>query len=79
MASVQNRHVLVVGESTEFARRGGAVGFYVAGDTVRFALNVAAARRHSLTLNAKILSLGKRVDATTSSRVRSDHGGGSQV
>jgi hypothetical protein len=65
MKAVEGSHVLLVGESTQFAEVGGCIGFYLSGETVRFAINVEAARREGLTLNAKLLSLGRRIDGST--------------
>jgi hypothetical protein len=53
--------VLVVGETPGFAERGGIANFFVDGDRIRFEINVDAARRAQLRMDAKLLSLGKPV------------------
>jgi hypothetical protein len=58
---VQGTPVLVVGESAGFARAGATVNFYLDQETIRFEINVAAAKAQRLTINAKLLSLGTLV------------------
>ena len=53
--------VLVVGETPDFARRGGSIAFLVEDNRVRFEVNLDAARRAKLTISAKLLSLAKTV------------------
>jgi hypothetical protein len=56
-----NEYVLLVGESPDFARRGGIINFFLHGDTVRFEFNTEIAQKKQLALNAKLYSLGVRV------------------
>lgn len=63
--SIAGKHVLLVGESPRFAEAGGCIGFFLSGETVRFAINVETARRERLTLDAKLLSLGKPIGNST--------------
>lgn len=49
--------VLLVGESPEFARKGGTVNFTIQDNKVRFEVNVDAARRARLKISAKLLTL----------------------
>jgi len=58
LAKTQGQPVFVVGESPGFAEQGASANFIMEGDRVRFQLNVDAARRAQLGLDAKILSLG---------------------
>ena len=60
MESLQERNVLIVGESPGFASRGGCINFFIDDDTVRFEINVASAGDHGLNLNAKLLNLGRQ-------------------
>ncbi len=60
---LQGDPVLLVGESTGFASRGGAINFYVVGNHVRFELNPEQALQSNLVLNAKMHSLGTRVSS----------------
>ena len=59
--AARGKHVLVVGETPGFARRGGIINFFIDGNNVRFELNVEIARQEQLSLNAKMHSLGVRV------------------
>jgi hypothetical protein len=51
--------VLVVGETPGFAERGGTVNFYLDQDTVRFELNLIAARQQGLSVDAKLQNLAR--------------------
>jgi hypothetical protein len=55
------RPVLTVGETPDFARAGGIIGFYVQKDRVRFEINLEAARRAGLHLSSKLLTLARIV------------------
>ncbi|MCE5266517.1 MAG: YfiR family protein [Planctomycetaceae bacterium] len=61
IAKTQKESVFVVGEVPGFAEQGAMVNFIVEGDRVRFEINVDAARRAQLRMDAKLLSLGIRV------------------
>jgi hypothetical protein len=52
--------VLLVGESPGFAERGGIINFYQSGANVRFELNPERGVQSSLSLDAKLLSLGTK-------------------
>lgn len=54
--------VLIVGETSKFAEAGGVVGFYIAGDSVRFKINVRSMRRKGLSVDAKLLRVAKIVE-----------------
>jgi hypothetical protein len=60
---VAGQPVLLVGESTGFAERGGIINFYQSGSNVRFELNADKAVEAQLSLSAKLLSLGTKVSA----------------
>jgi hypothetical protein len=51
-------HVLIVGESPSFASSGGVVNFQLSAGKVRFEINLTAAKRRELALDAKLLNLG---------------------
>ena len=55
------KSILVVGESTGFAERGGIVNFYQSGPNIRFELNPDKASQAQLSFDAKLLSLGTKV------------------
>ncbi len=61
IGAVQGRPVLVVGDSENFARRGGALGFVKEGGTVKFEANPKAAARNGLTVSAKLLRVARSV------------------
>jgi YfiR/HmsC-like len=52
---------LVVGESTDFAERGGAVQFFLESNKLRFAINVDAIQRARLQASSKLLALARIV------------------
>ena len=56
--------VLTVGEAPGFTENGGIVNFYVEGDRIRFEINAETARQSQLHMDAKLLNLGKRADAS---------------
>lgn len=56
--------VLLVGESPGFAQRGGIINFYQSGANVRFELNPDRGVECQLSLDAKLLSLGTKPEAT---------------
>ncbi|MEN6459424.1 MAG: YfiR family protein [Thermoguttaceae bacterium] len=58
LAKTQKESVFVVGEVSGFAEQGAMANFVVEGDRVRFEINVDAARRAQLRMDAKLLSLG---------------------
>ena len=53
--------VLSVADSDRFAESGGVAQLILEGDRMRFAVNVASARRARLTLSSKLLNLAKIV------------------
>lgn len=61
LSSVKGSNALIVGESENFAERGGSVQFYVENSRLRFAVNVDAVQRARLTVSSKLLMLAKIV------------------
>lgn len=57
-----DHHVLTVGDTAGFARKGLAVNFYIEDDSVRFEINREAARLAGITVSAKLLRLAKLVE-----------------
>lgn len=53
--------VLLVGESENFAAKGGTIGFFVEQNRIRFEVNLDAAQRAHLTISSKLLSLARIV------------------
>lgn len=60
-AAVNDRPVLLVGESPDFCRQGGAINFVIKDNTVKLQLNLAAAKDHSLTLHSGLIKLASDV------------------
>jgi hypothetical protein len=57
----QSKAILTVGDAPAFCQSGGIIGFQVADQRVRFAVNLEAARRAQLKMSSKLLSLAARV------------------
>jgi hypothetical protein len=53
--------LLLVGETEAFVTSGGAIGFFVDGGRMRFAINARAADRAGVRLSAKLLTLAKLI------------------
>lgn len=62
LSSLKSASVLVVGESDDFAERGGTVQFFLENNKLRFAVNVDAAKRAHLQISSKLLALAKIVN-----------------
>lgn len=58
---LENKHTLIVGESTSFALAGGAIGFYVEKKKMRFEVNTAETKRRGLSISSKLLKLARIV------------------
>ncbi len=52
---------LTVGESEQFARSGGVIGFVLRDETVRFVINAAARDRAGLRISSRMLSLAAAI------------------
>jgi hypothetical protein len=59
--------LLTIGEIPRFAEIGGDVNFFLEGDRVRFEINVDTLRGKKLLIDAKLLSLGKKLSSTMNS------------
>jgi hypothetical protein len=57
--SSKGMNALVVGESTDFAERGGGIQFFLEDNRLRFAVNVDAVQRSGLRISSKLLALAK--------------------
>jgi hypothetical protein len=53
--------ILTVSDAPEFARRGGAIGFVLSDNRVRFEVNLNAAHRAGLSLSSQLLKVAVRV------------------
>ena len=56
---------LTVGESEQFARRGGVIGFVIVDETVRFVVNDEARDRAGLRISSRMLSLAAAIYGRT--------------
>ena len=63
LSSSRGASILLVGESDRFARKGGAIGFVMDGDKVRFEINPGAAQRNGVEISSRLLKLGKVVSS----------------
>jgi len=61
VAALRGRPILTIGDTPDFARRGGMIGFYLDGQKVRFEINRAAARASGLKLGSQLLRLARLV------------------
>ena len=61
---LKGRHVLTIGETTDFARMGGVINFIRVKNKIRFEINVAAAKQANLKISSKMLKLAKIVGDT---------------
>lgn len=57
LAAIGDESILIVGETPEFAKRGGGINFVVQEDRLRFVVNLSATDRARLKLSSKLLSL----------------------
>jgi hypothetical protein len=62
--AVQDSPVLTAGESAAFANAGGMFNFVLAGDKVRFEINMAAAERAQLKISAQLQKLATAIRRT---------------
>ena len=60
--------VLTISDIDGFAERGGMIRFFLADKKVRFEVNPSVAQRQHLKLSAQLLSLGRIVGPSTSSK-----------
>jgi hypothetical protein len=61
LAQLKSRQILTVSDVPDFAREGGDIDFYLAGDKVRFEINPDSARQCGLKISSQMLELGKIV------------------
>ncbi|HEX2100105.1 MAG TPA: YfiR family protein [Candidatus Synoicihabitans sp.] len=65
-AAANGSPVLVVGETEDFAARGGTIGLVASGDAVRCEVNLAGAGRAGLKLSGRLASVARLVRETSS-------------
>lgn len=55
--SLTEQGILTVGDSEQFAREGGVIGFVISNETVRFVVNLQARERAGLRISSRMLAL----------------------
>ncbi len=61
LSAIKDEAVLTMGESDDFAKEGGMIGFCMENEKVRFEINVDAAARANLKISSRLLLLAKTV------------------
>ena len=61
LRSTRDASLLLIGESTDFAARGGVINFYLEGDKLRFEINTDSAKRQKLKVSSDLLKLARIV------------------
>jgi hypothetical protein len=61
LRSTRDAGLLLIGESTDFAARGGVINFYLEGDKLRFEINTESAKRQRLKVSSDLLKLARIV------------------
>jgi hypothetical protein len=61
LEALKNAPILTVGESDDFAKQGGMIGFCMDNNKVRFDINVDAAARAKVKISSRLLLLAKSV------------------
>lgn len=61
LKSLRSKHILTVGDANDFAARGGIIQFVINQGTVSFLINVDAAQRSGLKIDASLLAIAKIV------------------
>ena len=61
LTALEGAAVLTVGDTEGYGEQGVALNFYLEGSKVRFEVNVEAARRAGVSLQARLVSLGRPV------------------
>ncbi|HEX2250524.1 MAG TPA: YfiR family protein [Gemmatimonadales bacterium] len=61
LESLRSKGLLTVGETDEFAQKGGVIGFIIQEETVRFVVNTDARDRAGLRISSRMLSLAAAV------------------
>lgn len=62
LEALHRRNILTVGETDEFVRAGGVIGFAVREGKIRLRINLRSASRSGLTISSKLLRVAEIVD-----------------
>jgi hypothetical protein len=63
LSALTPQAVLTVSDIESFARRGGAINFYLEGNKVRFEINPNSARREGIKISSQLLALGRIIES----------------
>lgn len=61
MREISGKSVLVVGEGTDFVRRGGMIALVEDGDVLRFEVNLAAGEKAGVKFSSQLLKLARKI------------------
>ncbi|HJV00768.1 MAG TPA: YfiR family protein [Burkholderiaceae bacterium] len=61
LARLRDQAILTIGDSTSFLADGGMINLLLVDGTIRFEVNLAAAKRSGMSLNPRVLALAERV------------------
>jgi hypothetical protein len=64
LAALKGRSILTVGETEDFASRGGMIQFITERNRIRFRINLQASRAAALQISSKLLELAEIVSTT---------------
>lgn len=53
--------ILTVADTPQFAGSGGAIGYYIEGDKVRFEINTEVTKNHGLSVSSRLLNVAGRI------------------
>jgi hypothetical protein len=62
LSSVENQHILTVGDVPEFAMRGGMVNLLKNGERIAIEVNLKAVKASNIVISSRLLTLAKIVD-----------------
>ena len=64
LAAVRTLPVLTVGEADDFVTSGGAIGFVMVDNRVRFDINVENAKRGGLNMSSRLIQVARKLEGT---------------
>jgi hypothetical protein len=68
VARLTSRGILTVGDSDQFSRGGGVIGFVINNETVRFVINLKAMELSGLKISSRMLSLAMQLHHSEGTR-----------
>ncbi|MFZ0639613.1 MAG: YfiR family protein [Candidatus Acidiferrales bacterium] len=61
LAGLKDSPVLTVGETDDFVKEGGMIGFFIENDKIRFDINLQSAEHAKLRISSRLLLLARKV------------------